>query len=72
MKIFKIVVLTISGLALFYACSMRLFHPSGAVFLQSFFENPANHLETHIYLASDIRVVGAVMRLGGVWVLMGI
>ncbi|MEL7535081.1 MAG: DUF4345 domain-containing protein [Bacteroidota bacterium] len=71
MKIFQIVVLSLSGLALLYACSMRLIKPSGAVFLQTYFENPANNLETHIDLANEIRGVGAVMLLGAIIALIG-
>ena len=72
MKIFNIVVLALSGLALFYACSMRLINPSKGVFLQSYFENSANNLATHSDLANEIRGVGAVMLLGGVVAFLGI
>lgn len=71
MNIFKIVVLTLSGLALFYACSMRLINPSAAVFLHTFFENPANSLETHVDLVNEVRGVGMVMLLGGIVALLG-
>lgn len=71
MKIFQIVVLSLSGLALLYACSLRLFNPEGAVFLQTYFENPANSLETHVDLINEIRGVGAVMLLGGIIALLG-
>ena len=72
MKIFQIVVLVLSGLALFYASSMRLINPSEAVFLQTYFEAPENSLETNIDLVSEIRGVGAVMLLGGVVALIGV
>ena len=72
MKIFQIVVLSLSGLALFYACSMRLISPSGAVFLQSYFENPTNSLTNHIDLANEIRGVGAVMLLGAILALIAV
>ncbi|MEL6698048.1 MAG: DUF4345 family protein [Bacteroidota bacterium] len=71
MKIFYIVVLVLSGLALFYACTMRLINPKGAVFLQTFFENPENSLDNHTDWVSEIRGVGAVMLLGGIVVLLG-
>ncbi|MEO0565790.1 MAG: DUF4345 domain-containing protein [Chloroflexota bacterium] len=71
MKIFQIVVLVLSGLALFYASSMRLFDPSQAVFLQTYLENPSNSLEIDIDLASEIRGIGAVMVLGGIIALIG-
>ena len=71
MKIFNIIVLALSCLALFYACTMRLIHPDTAVFLQSYFEHLANSLETHIDLANEIRGVGMVMLLGGIVALIG-
>ena len=64
--------LALSGLALFYACSMRLIDPSGAVFLQSYFENPGNSLDLHLDLVNEIRGVGAVMLLGGIVAFLGI
>lgn len=72
MKIFNIVVLALSGLALFYACSMRLINPAKAVFLQSYFEDPTNSLAAHTDLANEIRGVGAVMLLGGIIAFLGI
>jgi len=71
MEIFKFVVLSISGLALLYACSMRLINPANAVFLQTYFENSENSLKTDIDLVSEIRGVGAVMFLGGIMTLIG-
>ncbi len=71
MKIFKIVVLTLSGLALFYASAARLFNPAKAVFLQTYFQNPQNSLDIAIDLVSEIRGVGAVMLLGGILALLG-
>ncbi|MEO1441010.1 MAG: DUF4345 domain-containing protein [Chloroflexota bacterium] len=71
MKIFNIIVLALSGLALFYASSMRLINPAEAVFLQTYFENPDIHLRTDIDLVNEIRGVGAVMVLGGIVALIG-
>lgn len=71
MKIFKIIVLVLSGLALFYASSSRLINPAGAVFLQTFFENPENSLTTAVDLVNEIRGVGAVLLLGGIISLIG-
>lgn len=71
MKIFKIVVLTLSGLALFYASSTRLINPTEAVFLQTYFVNPANSLATDVDLVNEVRGVGAVMFLGGVTAVVG-
>ncbi|MEO1287703.1 MAG: DUF4345 domain-containing protein [Chloroflexota bacterium] len=71
MEIFKVVVLFLSGLALFYACSMRLINPTNAIFLQTYFESPENSLATDIDLVNEIRGVGAVMLLGGIVALLG-
>lgn len=72
MERFKIVVLALSGLALLYACSLRLINPTNAVFLQTYLENPANSLATDIDLVNEIRGIGAVMLLGAVVTLIGI
>ncbi|MCI4667473.1 MAG: DUF4345 domain-containing protein [Bacteroidia bacterium] len=72
MEIFQIVVLSFSGLALVYACSMRLINPAKAVFLQSYFEDPANNLDMHIGLVNEIRGVGAVMLMAGIIAEIGI
>lgn len=71
MKNFKIIVLVLSALALFYASSSRFINPMGAVFLQTFFENPENSLEIAIDLVNEIRGVGAVMFLGGIIAFLG-
>lgn len=71
MKIFKIVVLSLSGLALFYASSTRLINPTEAIFLQIYFANPANSLATGVDLANEVRGVGAVMLLGGITAVFG-
>ncbi|MEM6428671.1 MAG: DUF4345 domain-containing protein [Deinococcota bacterium] len=70
MTIFKIVVLLLSTLALFYASSTRLITPTKAVFLQSYVENP-EHSPVNIDLLNEIRGVGAVMLLGGIIALLG-
>jgi len=71
MKIFKIIVLVLSGLALFYASSFRLINPSEAVFLQTLFENSQNSLESATDLINEIRGAGAVLFLGGIIALFG-
>lgn len=72
MKRFNIVVLVLSGLALFYASSSRLIDPTKSVFLQTFFEHPENSLSVATDLINEIRGVGAVMFLGGVVALLGV
>lgn len=71
MEIFRIGVLVLSGLALFYASSMRLISPAKGNFLQIYLQNPANQLETDIDLVNEIRGVGSVMLFGGLIVLLG-
>ncbi len=71
MKTLNIIVLVLSGLALFYACSMRLFIPEKAVFLQTYFENPDNSLGIHVDLVNEVRGEGAVMFLGGMVAILG-
>ena len=71
MRILRIVVLNLSVLALFYAGLSRLINPAEAVFLQTFFTNPENSLETAIDLANEIRGVGAVMFFGGIIAFLG-
>lgn len=72
MEIFKIIVLCLSGLALLYASSMRLFNPKKANFLQIYFANPENKLEYDTDLVNEIRGIGAVMLLGGIAIFLGI
>lgn len=71
MENFQIIVLSLSGLGLFYASSTRLINPLKAIFLQTYFENPENTLESDIDLVSEIRGVGAVMVFGGIVTLPG-
>ncbi|MCI4667475.1 MAG: DUF4345 domain-containing protein [Bacteroidia bacterium] len=71
MKTFKVVVLALSGMALFYACASRLINPTDAIFLQSYFENPDNSLAIHKDLANEIRAEGGVMLFGGIIALIG-
>ena len=71
METFNITVLILSGLALFYASSMRLINPKKAKFLQSYLAKPENKLEKDIDLLNEIRGIGAVMLLGGIIILLG-
>ncbi|HAA16564.1 MAG TPA: hypothetical protein DCE41_34590 [Cytophagales bacterium] len=71
MEIFKIVVLTLSGLALIYASSMRLINPSKGNFVQTYVENPENVLANDADLLNEIRGIGAVLLLGGITLLLG-
>lgn len=70
MNIFKVVVLSLSGVALFYASSSRLINPMEAIFLQTYLET--NSMTTNIDLINETRGVGAVMFFGGVVAFIGI
>ena len=70
MKTFSNIVLALSGLALFYVCTMRLIDPSAAVFLHTYFADASNALT--IEMASEIRGIGAEMLLGGIVAFVGI
>lgn len=72
MEIFSIIVLALSGFALFYASSMRLIYPRKANFLQIYLTKPENELEKDVDLINEIRGIGAVMFLGGIIILLGI
>ena len=67
----EIIALTLSGLALFYASSMRLVNPSKANFLQTYVTKSENKLAEDVDLLNEIRGVGAVMLLGGIVILLG-
>jgi len=71
MKLFQIVILSLSSLALLYASSMRLINPKKANFLKAYLSNPENELENDIDLVNEIRGIGAVMLLGGIAILLG-
>ena len=66
MRSFSNVVLALSGLALFYACTMRLIDPSAVVFLQGTGNAPT------VEMANEIRGIGAEMLLGGIVAFVGI
>lgn len=69
MKIFNTIVLALSGLALFYMSTMRLFDPSTVVFLQSVAD--LSNILT-IEMANEIRAMGAENVLGGIVAFLGI
>ena len=71
MRTFKIAILALSGLSLFYASSSRFINPTDAVFLQTYLENTGNGLEIDINLVNETRGIGAVLLLGGIIALIG-
>ncbi|MEO0899875.1 MAG: DUF4345 domain-containing protein [Bacteroidota bacterium] len=71
MNIFHIIVLTLSGLAMFYASYSRLFKPASAVFLKNYVNDPSRNQGNHPDVYNEVRGVGAVMVLGGIVCLLG-
>ena len=69
MRTFSNIVLALSGLALFYMSTMRLFDPSAVVFLQGI-ADPSTVLT--IEMANEIRAMGAENVLGGIVAFLGI
>ncbi|MEM9106961.1 MAG: DUF4345 domain-containing protein [Pseudomonadota bacterium] len=69
MKTINNTVLVLSGLALFYMSTMRLFDPSAVVFLQGL-ADPGSVLT--IEMANEIRAMGAENVLGGIVAFLGV
>ena len=70
MKNLSNVILAVSGIALFYVSSMRLFDPSAATFLKTYLADAGNALTTE--MASEFRGAGAGMVLSGIIALLAI
>ncbi len=71
MEVLNIIVLTLSGLALFYASYTRLINPTKAIFLQTYLAKSENEPENDADLVNEVRGIGAVMLLGGIMILLG-
>ncbi|MDH3795320.1 MAG: DUF4345 domain-containing protein [Flavobacteriaceae bacterium] len=67
MEIFKIIVLSLSGLMLLFVVIMRLSNP-----IKTYFKNSGIELANDVNLLNEIRGVSAVMLCGGIIVLSGI
>lgn len=66
MEIFKIVILSLSGLLLFFVGTMRLMNP-----IKTYLKNSGIQLEKDVNLLNEIRGVSAVMLATGLIVLLG-
>ncbi len=66
MEIFKIVILSLSGLLLFFVGTMRLINP-----IKTYLKNSGVKLENDVNLLNEMRGVSSVMLLGGVIILLG-
>ena len=71
MEIFKIVVLSLSGLLLVYAGSMRLFRPIKSFCLKTYMENPGLTLEGEVDIFNEMRGAGSSLALSGIIILLG-
>ncbi|MFY0643482.1 MAG: DUF4345 domain-containing protein [Bacteroidia bacterium] len=66
MEIFKIIILSLSGLLLFFVGTMRLINP-----INTYSKNSGINLTNDVNLLNEIRGLSAVMMLAGVVALLG-
>lgn len=66
MEIFKIVILSVSGLLLFSIGTMRLINP-----IKTYLKNSGVKLENDVNLLNEMRGVSSVMLLAGLVILLG-
>lgn len=66
MEIFKIVILSLSGLLLFFVGTMRLINP-----VKTYLKNSGIKLEKDVNLLNEMRGVSSVMLLAGAIILLG-
>jgi hypothetical protein len=66
MEIFKIVILSLSGLLLLFVGAMRLSNP-----IKTYLKNSGIKLENDVNLINEMRGVSAVMLFGGIIILLG-
>lgn len=71
MEIFKIVILSLSGLLLIYAGSMRVINPLNSFCLKSYLENPGLALEGKVDVFNEMRGAGTNTVTGGIIILLG-
>ena len=67
MEIIKIVILSLSGLMLFFVGTMRLVNP-----IKTYSKNSGIKLENDVNLLNEIRGVSSVMLCAGIIILIGI
>ena len=72
MEIINIVVLSLSGILLVYAGTMRLIKPLKSLCLKTYLDDPKIKMEGEIDIFSEMRGAGASTALGGVIILLGI
>jgi len=72
MEIINIVVLSLSGLLLVYAGTMRLIKPLKSLCLKTYLDNPRIKLEGEVDIFNEMRGAGTSIAFGGVIILLGI
>ena len=72
MEIFKIIILSLSGLMLVFAGAMRLFNPIKSYCLQSYADNSKLKLEAKVDIFNEMRGAGSLTLLAGIVILLGI
>ncbi len=72
MEIVNIVVLSLSGLLLTYAGSMRLIKPLKSFCLKTYLDNPKIKLEGEVDIFNEMRGAGASTMFGGLFIFLGI
>lgn len=72
MEIFKIIILSLSGVLMIYGGSSRLFKPLASFCLKSYLDNPNFKLEGKIDVFNEMRAAGTSISLGGIVILLGI
>ncbi len=71
MEIFKIVVLSLSGLMLLFAGIMRLIKPLTSYCLKTYLDNPEFKMEGKVDILNEMRAEGAVTLFGGIIIILG-
>ena len=72
MEIINIVVLSLSGLLLTYAGTMRLIKPLKSLCLKTYLDNPKIKLEGKVDIFNEMRGAGSSIALSGIIILLGI
>ncbi|MFY0655108.1 MAG: DUF4345 family protein [Cyclobacteriaceae bacterium] len=72
MEIVNIIVLSLSGLLLTYAGTMRLIKPLKSLCLKTYLDSPEIKLEGKVDIFNEMRGAGTSIAFGGVTILLGI
>ena len=70
MEVFKIIVLSLSGLMMIYAGSSRLFKPLTSFCLKSYLDNPEFKLHGEVDALNEMRAAGTSIAVVGLTILL--